>query len=101
MLYVKSQKSFKMKRQEKFIILLCARIQHMAKSCFTMCHEKTYGKVFFFAVCKKKYTAKHVFAMCYIFAVCAHGKEVIYCVSDRKHVANYRAHSGSATVKLL
>ena len=73
MLYVKSKKN----RDEKIIflfILPCAKIRH---------------------------TAKHIFAVCYIFAVCAHDKEVVYRVFDKKHTANFPSHdklevSGSA-----
>lgn len=39
--------------------------------------------------------------MCYIFAMCAHGKKINWRVRDRKHTTNYPAHgkepdSGSA-----
>jgi hypothetical protein len=53
------------------------------------CHEKAHGKL---CRVKKKHKAKYVFAVYYIFAVCAHGKVVICRVPDRKHTANYRAH---------
>ena len=53
-------------------------------------------------MCQKKHTAKHDFAVYYIFAVCAHGKKIVWRVPNRKHTANYRAHGkepdyGSAT----
>jgi len=57
MLYVKSRKSFGGEKRIK-ILLLCR-------------------------VAKKKHTAKYIFVVYYIFAVCAHGR-----VSDRKHTAH-------------
>ena len=53
MLYVKSRKSFEVRRQKKIITLPCAKIKHTAKTCFAVCHKKAHGKVFF-TVCQKK-----------------------------------------------
>jgi len=88
MLYVKSRKNFKVRRQKKIYY-------------FAVCQNKTHGKVrvskkhtanYFFAVCKKKHMAKHVSTVCYIFAVCTHGKEVLCRVPNKKHTVNYQAH---------
>ena len=44
MLYVKSRKSFEVRRQKKFITLPCAKIKHTAKCSFAVCHKKAHGK---------------------------------------------------------
>jgi hypothetical protein len=51
---------------------------------------------YYFAMCQKKAhdknrTVKHDLAVYYIFAVCAHGREILYRVPDRNYTANYRA----------
>ena len=56
MLYVKIRKNFEVRRQKFYY--------------FTMCQNKTHGKLDF-AVCQKKYTANYFFAVC---QKKAHGK---------------------------
>ena len=69
MLYVKSKKSFKVRRQKKFIALPCAKKKHTANHDFAVCHKKAHDKVFLCRVLKK-HTANHDFAVCFGFAVC-------------------------------
>ena len=57
-LYLKSRKSFEMRRQKNFTTLSCAKIKHTTKSCVTKKHTSKY----FFAVCQKKHMAKDDFA---------------------------------------
>jgi len=67
--------------------------------------NKAHGKAWLcLAMCQIKHTAKHDFAVCYIFTVCPHSKEVLYRVPHRKHMANYRAQdkepdSGSEVIR--
>ena len=73
---------------------------------FAVCQNKTHGKVMLCRVpkkstrqsislpcAKKKHTAKHIFVVCCIFVVCAHGKEIICRMSDKKHTLNFLTHS--------
>ena len=51
------------------------------------CARKKRTTKYSFAVYQKKHTAKHIFTVCHIFAVCAHSKEVLCRVPGRKHTA--------------
>ena len=44
MLYVKCRKSFEVRRQKKFITLLCAKIKHTVNYFFAVCKKKAHGK---------------------------------------------------------
>ena len=53
MLYVKSRRSFKVRRQKKFIALPCARKKHTANHDFAVCHKKAHGKEILCRLLKK------------------------------------------------
>jgi hypothetical protein len=89
MLYVKSRKSFEVRRI-KFITLSCARKKHMTKHDFMVCQNKAHGKIHTLSCAKEKHMAKLCFAVCYIFLMCTHGKEPLSRVPVRKHTAKNR-----------
>jgi len=70
MLYVKSRNSFKVRRQKKFITLLCAKKKHTANHDFAVCQKKTHGKpwlcrvLWFCRVFSWAHLAKIMFAVC-------------------------------------
>ena len=55
MLYVKSRKNFEMRREKRFITLLCEK--HTAN--LLLCRVKNTWQIYYFTVCQKKHTAKH------------------------------------------
>ena len=79
MLYAKNRKSFEMRREKNFITLPCAKIKHRAK------HGAKKS------MCQKNTQQSMTLAVCYIFTMCAHDKEILYRVPNRKYTANYWA----------
>ena len=82
MLYVKSRKSFEVRRQIFFVTLPSAKIKHTAKSCF--------------AVCQKKNTRQTMTLPCALVLPCVFlstlGKNHVCRVPVNLHTANYGAH---------
>ena len=86
-LYVKSRKSFEVRRQNFFITFLCAKIKHTAKSCFAVCHKK---------VAQKKSTQQTTTLPCALVLSCVFlstlGKTHVCRVTVNLHTANRGAH---------
>ena len=75
MLYVKSRKSFKVRRQKKFYCFAVCQKKVHGKIFLCRVSKKTHGKVMLCRVsqkscAKKKHTANHDFAVCFSFVVC-------------------------------
>ena len=86
MLYAKSRKSFVVRR-EFFYFAVCLNKTY-GKACICRVSEKSTRQSMALPCAKKMHTAKHDFAVCYIFAMCAHGQGLLCHVPDRKHTAN-------------
>ena len=67
--------------------LQCARKKRTTKYSFAVYQKKAHDNFILYR--EPKHTAKRFFTVCYIFTVCAHGKEVFCRVPDRKHTTTW------------